>query len=156
MGSMMNDRFELGLTELVGADEQIAQNEYTPSVGVSLGDSPVSGKFESFAIISTGGDELEITGVLLIFDADPAIAEGDSAITAAEHQSLIGMVKVESGDYLLADSGGKSAYIVDTAVPFHSLETIYFSFDYTAATTINSAAGDNEVVSLNAWYVRED
>lgn len=152
---------EGGLTELVGVDEQVDQNDLSGSVGVSLegGDNFVSGEILSFLLVfseSGTGTVLEPTGQILVFDADPAISSGDTAITTAEHGTLLGIVNVEAADWLYTDANGASAYIVDTPIPFHNVKTLYFAFFNTLATAINSAAGDEELLQLNFWWRREN
>jgi len=142
---------EIGLTELVGVDEQVDQNDYSGSIEVNMGGS---GEFLAFALISTGGDEIQAAGKLFLFDADPAVSSGDTALTAAEWKTLVGVVNVAASDYV-ADSGGAVAYITDTPVPFHDTDNLYFVFKLTSATSLNSAGGDNESLELNAWYRRD-
>ena len=49
------DIYETALAELIGADEQVDQNDYGGSVAVTLGDGvrPVSGEFLSFMFFAT-------------------------------------------------------------------------------------------------------
>lgn len=153
---------ESGLTELIGKDEQIDQNDYAASVSVTLGDSGVSGRRVSgeiltFLLVSSeegSGAVLQPSGWLLIFDSDPAIAAGDTAITTAERQTLIGQVEVSSTDWI-ADANGASQFIFNQPVAFHGLTAIYLTFLLTSSTSINSAAGDDEVLDLNMWYRRD-
>jgi len=150
---------ELGLTELVGADEQVDQNDYGASVALTLGDGvrPNSGEFLSFAFYTTEtgtGAILTPQGTLLLLDADPAVAAGDTSITAAERVTVLGHVKVLAGDWK-GDANGASAYIYNQPLPFHNLQTLYAVWFHEDATTINSAAGDDEILQFNAWYRRD-
>ena len=150
---------EIALTELVGVDEQCDQNDYGASLALTLGDGvrPVSGEFLSFLFISTetGTGAIQIPlGTLLLLDADPAVAAGDTTITAAERATVIGHVKVLGADWK-GDANGASAYIYNQPIAFHNLQTIYAVWFHEDATTFNSAAGDDEILQLRAWYRRD-
>jgi len=150
---------ELGLTELVGVDEKVDQNDYSGSVDVDVspGPQPASGTFLAFAFYQTedsGGDILSVDGILYILDADPAVSSGDTALAATEWPTVLGTVAVAAADWS-ADAAGGVAYITDTEVPFHAVSTLYFVFKLTSATSINSDAGDDEQLEFNAWYRRE-
>ena len=109
---------ELGLTELIGINEAVAQNQYCASVAITLDTQPVSGELLSFALYSTEsgtGAVLQPTGKLMLLDADPATATGDTALLAAEHVTVLGIVDVAAGDWV-ADANGAVAYIVDTPI----------------------------------------
>ena len=150
---------EFGATELVGADEQVDQNDYGASVAITLGDGvrPVSGELLSFMFYThtTGtGAVLEPTGTLLLLDADPAAAAGDTALTSAENLTILGAVTLQAGDWT-SDANGARACIVDTPIAFHNLQTLYAVWLHTLATSFNDAAGDDEILQLNAWYRRD-
>ncbi len=147
---------EGGLTELIGINEQVDQNDYCGSVEVELL-HPASGEILSFALYSTedgSGSVQSPEGWLYVLDADPAIASGDTAMTAAERTTVLGRVKVESGDWE-TDANGGLAYIYDTPVPFHHLASLFFAFKLTSATSLNDAAGDDEQLEFNFWYRRD-
>jgi len=147
---------EGGLTELIGINEQVDQNDYSGSVAVAL-PGTVSGEILAVALYSTedgSGAVQQPAGWLYILDADPAVAAGDTAITAAERVTVLGRVLVEAGDWE-ADANGGLAYIVDTPVPFHALSALYFVFKLTSATSLNDGAGDDEQLEFNFWYRRE-
>lgn len=148
---------ELGLTEIVGVDEQVAQNEFAGSFSVDLpGKNPISGEFLSWAIYSTGGDELAIDANLFLLDADPAVAVGDTAMTVAEWKTVLAEVPIVNSAFAGSSAAaGNFWYTDDERVPFHALKTLYFALLLTSATTINSAGGDNELIQLNAWYRQE-
>ena len=150
---------ETTLTELIGQDEQVDQNDYGGSVAVTLGDGvrPVSGEFLSFmlAAFEDGtGAVMTPAGTLLLLDADPAVAAGDTALTFGVHVSVIGMVKVLAGDWI-SDANGAIAFIHDVPVPFHNLQTIYAVWFHQDATSFNDAGGDDEYLAFNAWYRRD-
>lgn len=150
---------ETGITELVGADEQVDQNDFGGSVALTLGDGvrPVSGEFLAFLFV-TGeigtGDVQTPAGTLLLFDVDPDVSAGDTSITQAERQSLIAQIDVTAADWI-SDANGASAYICTQPVPFHNLQTIYAVWFHTDATGFNDAGGDDESLQMNAWYRRD-
>lgn len=150
---------EIGITELVGKDEQVDQNDYGGSVAVTLGDGnlPVSGELLAFSFHSTEegtGAVQEPAGTLLLLDQDPAVAAGDTALAAAEHKTILGRVDVAAADWI-SDANGAIAYIYANPIPFHSLYTIYAVWLHTDATSFNDGAGDDEVLEFNAWYRRD-
>jgi hypothetical protein len=147
---------ELGLTELVGINEQVDQNDYSGSVDidVSPGPQPSSGVIHTWAFYQTeddGGAILSPAGTLYVLDADPAVSSGDTALAAAEWVTVVGTVTVGASDWT-TDANGSVAYIVDSPIYFHRVATLYFTFKLTSATSINSAAGDDEQLEFNGWY----
>lgn len=145
-----------GLTELIGTDEQVDQNDYGGSVGVALAER-ASGEILSFTFYSrmTGSGSVQTpAGTLLILDADPAVSAGDTSIAAAERQTVIGQVVVAAADWQ-ADANGASACITGTPIPFHALETLYFVWFHEDATSYNDAGGDDEILEFNFWYRRD-
>jgi hypothetical protein len=150
---------ETALTELIGADEQVDQNDYAGSAAVTLGDGirPCSGELLSFAFFSTEtgtGAVQTPAGILLILDADPATAAGDTAITAAERITILGHVAVAAADWQ-SDANGASAFIYNRPIPFHNLQTLYFLWFHEDAASLNDAGGDNEILQVKAWYRRD-
>jgi hypothetical protein len=147
---------EGGLTELIGTDEQVDQNDYSGSVEVSLLHT-ASGEILSVAFYSTedgSGSVQSPEGWLYVLDADPSISSGDTAMTAAARVTVLGRVKVESGDWE-TDANGGMAYIYDTPIPFHELSSLFFAFKLTSATSLNDDAGDDEQLEFNFWYRRD-
>lgn len=146
----------LGLTELIGINEQVDQNDYSASVEVEL-QYPASGEILSFAFYSTedgSGAVQSPAGWLYLFAATPAISSGDTAMTAAARITCLGRVEVAAGDWE-TDANGGMAYIYDTPIPFHYTSSLFFAFKLTSATAMNSAAGDDEQLEFNAWYRRD-
>ena len=147
---------EGGLTELIGINEQVDQNEYCASVGVALGGA-FSGEIGAVCLYSTedgSGAVQQPEGWLYVFDANPEIANGATAMTAAARSTILGRVKVASADWE-ADANGATAYLLLTEpIPFHTLSTLYFAFKLTSATSLNDAAGDDEQLEFNFWYRR--
>lgn len=147
---------EGGLTELIGVDERVDQNEYGASVGVALA-ATYSGEILSFTLTTSEsgtGAVLTPTGKLYIFDADPTIAAGDVSMTTAERRTVLGKVHVSAGDWT-ADANGATAYIVDTPVAFHALGTLYFAWWHEDAVSFNDAAGDDEQLQFDFEFRRD-
>lgn len=146
---------EGGLTELVGINEQVDQNEYSASVGVALGDT-YSGEILGIALYSTedgSGSVQTPTCKLFILDADPASTAGDTALAAAEWVTVIGRIDIDSSEWE-SDANGAMVYKA-TPVPFHALSTLYLVLKNKSATGINDAAGDDEQIECNLWYRRD-
>src|SRR3990167_1505588 len=144
---------EGGLTELIDKDDtEVSQNDYSKSVGVALGGT-YSGAITQVSLYATElgtGAVRANTGYLLIFDADPAVVAGETALTVAEWQSCI--AKVLISDWI-SDTGGGLA-TMEVNVPFHALGTLYFVFQ-NLGTAFNDAAEDDEELHVNFWYKRE-
>jgi len=152
----MSAILEGGLTELVGTDEEVNTDDYGASVGVALGGT-YSGEILSVGLYATEegtGAVQDSAGVLFIFDADPTISAGDTAMAAAEWQSIIGRVDVAAADWK-TDANGGMAYFVDVPIPFHAVGTLYFVWFHEDGTDLNDAAGDDEVLEMNFWYRRD-
>jgi len=138
---------------LVGKDEEVNTDDYGASVEAALS-SEVSGEFVQFTFVATeegSGAIQDSAGYLFIFDADPEIDAGDTAIEAAAHQSVIGVVVVAAADWII-DANGGVAVIADQPIAFHELASVYFAWKHTDAVDLNDAAGDDEVLEVNAWY----
>jgi hypothetical protein len=151
----------IGVTELVGKDEQVDQNELGAEATVTLTPitgAPVSGEFLSFMFYATEegtGAVQDSQGELLIFTSAPGLTAGDTGtgITAAEWQTCIGRIKVAASDWSTEEGGG-IAYVCDKPIPFHAIQSLYFVWYHTDATSLNDGAGDDEVLDVDAWYVR--
>jgi len=147
---------EGGLTELVGINEQVDQNEYGASVGVALGGT-YSGEILSIMLYATedgSGAVQDSAGTLFLFDADPSISAGDAAMSAAARVSVVAQIPVYAGDWK-TDANGGSVSILNKPIPFHGLSTLYFAWFHTDATSLNDAAGDDEQLEMNCWYRRD-
>lgn len=146
---------EGAVTELIGINEQVDQNEYAASVGVSLGGT-YSGEILQITLIATEdgtGAVIGQDGVLFFMDADPATTAGDTALAATEWPTVIAKIPVTGNDYS-TDAGG-GAVTITTPVAFHALSTIYVVYQHTGATSFNDAAGDDEQLEVNFWYRRD-
>lgn len=147
---------EGGLTELVGINEQVDQNDYSGSVGVALGGT-YSGEILSVAFYATEdgtGAVQDSAGILYVFDADPTISSGDTSMTAAERVTILGKIAIGAADWD-TDTNGGLAYICNQPIPFHAVSTLYFVWKHLDATALNDAAGDDEQLEFNFWYRRE-
>lgn len=143
--------FETGVTELVGKDEKVDQNDYGGSVPITVHGS---GELLSFLFIATeegDGAVQDSAGTLFILDADPAVSAGDTALALAEHQSVIGKVDVAAGDWS-TDANGGTAFECCQPVPFHEAENLWLVWLQTDATGLNDVAGDDEVLEVNIWF----
>jgi hypothetical protein len=147
----------MGVTELIGKDDQVDQNEYSESIALTF-DRPTSGELLQFTFYTWedgSGAIQDPAGTLIILDADPAnTIAGVSQISKAEHLTIIGQVAVEADDWI-TDATGGSACVTDTPIAFHDVTALYFLWFHTDATSFNDAAGDNEYLEMNAWYRKE-
>jgi len=153
----------IGVTELVGKDERTDQNELGAEVAVTIEEVtgvPASGELLAFMFYATeegSGAVQDSQGELLIFTSAPGLTAGDdgSGVSAAQWQTCIGRIKVSASDWTLdANAAGAIAYVCDKPVPFHAVSTLYFVWYHTDATSLNDAAGDDEVLDMDCWYVR--
>ena len=149
---------EGGLTELIGEDEQVDQNEYSGSIGVALA-ATCSGTIEQVTLIcgeNGDGAILKPSGTLYILDADPAVAVGDAAITAAEWATVIAKLPIAAADWGTGDAAGAVAHpVIGLPVAFHSLANLYFVWFHTLATGFNDNEAHNESLDMNFWIRRE-
>lgn len=146
---------EGGLTELVGINEQIDQNDYAGSVGVALGGS-YSGEILAVAFYATedgSGAIQDSAGILYVFDADPSVSSGATVLASGVRETTIGKLAIGSADWD-TDTNGGLAY-VPVSIPFHAVSTLYFTWKHLDATALNDAAGDDEQLEFNFWWKRE-
>jgi hypothetical protein len=155
----LNGLIEAGLTELIGPDDAaITAGEYTNTADFALSaDLDESGEILSVLLVSTEsgiGAVQTPAGTLLFFDADPNTSAGDTSLTAAEWQSLIGFVTINTTDWV-SDGSGAAAFKA-TSIPFHICSTLFVVFTTaTGSDAINAGAPDNEELDLNFWYRRD-
>ena len=155
---------ETGLTQIIGInDAAMTQNEYSSTATLSLGGT-YSGEILGFTLSSLTSDASspitgavqEGTGTVYFFDATPATTSGDTALAAAgaEHNTVIGIIKIAAADW---DSDASGAVVHKTvAIPFHALANIYCVYRTTdSVATWNSAAGDDERLNINMWFRRD-
>lgn len=148
---------EGGITELIGTDEQVDQDDYSASVGVDLG-STVSGEILQILLVSTEEDAGSVqtpSGHLIFLDADPSVSAGDTALGSGEHATIIGSVEVAADDWV-SDANGGWASIKTKPIAFHALQTIYAVWLHTDATSFNDGGTDDEVLEFNFWFRRDN
>lgn len=139
--------FETGITNLVGSDEQIDQNDYGAHIMVNLHGS---GEILGAHFMSSGGDVLEVGGKLMIFNAAVTVAAGDTSITVDERYELCGIIEVSSSDWQ-SDANGASQYIYDQPVAYNT-NWLYLVWFHESATSINSGEQDEEELDVNLFY----
>ena len=149
---------EIGITELVDKDDQVDQNDFSASIAlaVNIDALPMSGELLSVVLVTTelgSGAIMTPAGTLIFLDADPAVTAGDTAMTAAEWKTAIGTVDIAASDWISDAAGG--LVFKQIAVPFHELSNVYAVWLHTDATSLNSAAGDDEEMHVNVWYRRD-
>ena len=150
---------ETGITQIIGInDAAMTINEYSSTANLVLGGT-FSGEILGFILSSlesgTGAVQ-EGTGTVYFFDADPNTTSGDPDLAAAgaEHNTVIGIVKISAADW---DSDANGAVVHKTvAIPFHALATIFCVYRTTDAAALwNSAAADDERLNINMWFRRD-
>jgi hypothetical protein len=143
------------VTELVGIDEEVNTNDYSGSVGVDL-KAVCSGAIVAATLYATEdgtGAVQDSAGSLMVFDADPDIDSGATAISAANWLKCIGSFGITAGLWVTDANGGMVSRGSGSAyVPFQSLETLYFVWFHTDAQDLNDAGGDNEQLEFRFWY----
>jgi len=155
----IRELLEGGLTELVGINEAaMAQNTFSDEVAVTL--SPTSsGEILKLCIYATeddaggGGTIIAEDGTLFVFDVDPTTTVADTTLDAANFITAVATFTLSGGDYYSDANGAVNCQ--KTNEMFHSLGTLYFVYRQEGATTINSAAGDDEQIEFNFWYRRD-
>lgn len=148
---------EVGLTELIDKDDQVDQDDFSASKALALGGT-YSGELLSVVLVSTElgtGTVLTPAGTLILFDANPTITAGDTALSVAEWQSVIGSVAIAAADWVGGVTQGGAEVFKAIAIPFHALATIYAVWFHTDAAGFNDAAGDDEELHINLWYRRD-
>jgi len=150
---------ETGMQTLIGADDQVTQYDYGPTVDVTVGsDQPASGLIRQLTFVSGeagGGAVLSEAGVLYVLDADPNTSVGDANLTLAELETVIAKFEVAAADWKEENSGAAGCVAhYKGEWPFHACSTLYLVYYHEGATTYNSAAGDEETLKVNIWYER--
>jgi hypothetical protein len=145
---------ESALTELVGANETVAQNEYGAGTAIPVSISAAGGIIKSLILSQVeldAGAILSVAGVLVFFTADPICAVGDTALTSTAWGRAVGTVTVAAGDWV-TDANGGVALKSGLDIPFPRLANLWCVFKLTSATSINSGATDDEVLSIKVYY----
>jgi len=144
---------ETGVTELIGADEQASQYDYSEGTEIALGGS-YSGEILNVTLILSG--TLSEAGTLLIFDADPSVTLADANLATASWLLAIGKIDVAAGNWFEENSGGTGA-VATFAEPiaFHSLSSLWVAYYHEGSTQWNSLAADNETLDIQVEYRRD-
>ncbi len=150
---------ETGITQIIGInDAEMTQNEYSSTADLSLGGT-FSGEILGFILSSLEsgtGAVNEGSGEVFFFDADPDTTSGNTTLAAAgaEHNTVIGMIKIAAGEWSSDANGGVVQKTV--AIPFHALATIFCVYRTTGAgTTWNTDAAHDERLNINMWFRRD-
>lgn len=143
---------ESASTELIGKDDTgVAASRWSKSAQIVFGGA-LQGEITSLVLTSTeeGSGAVQVPLCYIVFfDADPAITANDATITAAEWQTVIGTVTVLAADWVAVDANGSSVFKAGLQVPVRNMRSVYVAILLGAAmTTINSAAGDDEVFDI--------
>ena len=151
------------LTELIGINERVDQNEYSASVGVSMtSGSPVSGSVSGEVLHTTlyshatgSGSVLTPAGTLMFCNGDPnMVTSGSTAMPVAVRRSIIGQIVVAVADWK-DDALGASVTIPYQPLAFHELSSIYLVWFHEDATAYNDNAADDEILEADFWYRRD-
>lgn len=142
---------EVAVFEVVGINEQVDASEYADEVSFA----PVgTGKIVKICVITseTGSGVILTPAVnIIFFDADPTITVGDASITAAEAATIVADLSFSAADYQTDAAQGHNCQEVEES--FHSI-TFATIFLQAGEVSVNSAAGDDEIVQLHIWYRR--
>lgn len=154
-----------GYVELIDGDTQIDQYDWSASTAISLLPERdflhISGAQFKFLFAGAGtGAALHPAGTLYFFRADPEITAGDTAITETQVDLIIAKLDIAADDWttLVTDtlewaSFGAMWFGADAeTIKLLKLHTIYVSFYYEGATTINSLAADAESLEVRFIY----
>jgi len=152
---------QVGPTEIIGADDaEVAASEYSNTVDFTMdpraNGNGVSGEILSIGMVSIGSTVQQPAFDLYIFDEDPDVSAGDSALVAdaVEHLTLVAVVPFSSADWFSDASGGFCYRQI--AVPFQVVTKLYVVMRPAAGSTaINSSGGDDESFKVTFWYRRD-
>jgi len=152
---------QVGPTEIIGInDAEVAASEYSNTVDFTMdpraNGNGVSGEILSIGMVSIGSTVQQPAFDLYIFDEDPDVSAGDSALVAdaVEHLTLVAVVPFSSADWFSDASGGFCYRQI--AVPFQVVTKLYVVMRPAAGSTaINNSEGDNESFKVTFWYRRD-
>lgn len=134
---------------LIGDSVTIAQNQWSAAVEVPLGVA-ASGEITSVLLYQwetgTGAILSDLYGRLAIFDSDPSLAAAATALTAAQTAKLVGELAWLNAELVTDATSGRLFGV--TSIPFKPVTSLWASFFSMGATSINSAAGDDELVAV--------
>lgn len=143
----------IALTEIVDKDDtEVSLNDYSKSVTVALGGT-YSGEILKVTVYASElgtGSVPANSGTLYLFDTNPTVASGDTALAAADWPTAIAQLPI---DVWKSDANGGMCE-VECSVPFHALANLYLCFR-NLGQAINDAAGDDEEIHARFWWRRE-
>jgi hypothetical protein len=97
-------------------------------------------------------------GNVLVFDEDPAITAGDTALTIAQRRKVLADIAVSAGDWLTDSSSGHASVLLESPIYFGSTDTLklWAAWYHTDAAALNDGATDDEVLEARFWGHRCD
>jgi hypothetical protein len=154
--------------ELVGVDEQVAQNTWGGSVQIPF-KAETQGIFVHTVLARQGYDKaagafLSLTGKIVFFMGDPAVAAGTAlaALTRAQVNKIVAVVDVAAADWYNMDDVGTDASALavlhmaanEGVIPLPRMADgdLYAAWLHTLATAINSGATDQEDIYVKLVY----
>lgn len=144
---------EVGITELIGVDEEVNTDDFGASVQVDLAETATSGEILSVCLYSDGGGIQTSAGVLYVYDVDPQILSGITTTSNVTNTMVVGQKTFYASDWSADASSARACMAI--ALPFHDVRYLYFAWLHTDATDLNDAGGDNERLQMNVW-IRSD
>jgi hypothetical protein len=151
MGANDKPIVKKGPVELVGINEQVDQAEYGGAVSLALSSEGHSGEILNVTLVSTEEDAGSVqtpAGILYIFNADPSISPGDTAMAAASRLLEVGQVSIAAADWK-ADANGASVTKA-AAISFELLTALWFAWYHEDATSLNDGGTDDERLQLSS------
>ena len=147
-----------GQVTLVGINNAVDQNKWSPSVALSLdvGETVLGSYIKAVRLIageSGSGSVIKSVGDVVFFNADPAIASNDAAITAAEWLTVVGHATFAAANYTTGDALGAVAQ-ANVEIPLPPTSTLWAALLKTDAAALNDAAGDDEFLILEVMYTK--
>ncbi len=144
---------ELGITELIGINEQVDAAEYGASVTTTLAGTGAITKVCLVATEDGSGTVLKPNGTLILFDADPAIVAGDASITAGERVTILAQLTFSDTDYQEDANGASNCQATEEI--YHTSAVFASWFLASGEASFNDAGADDEQLELNVWYRRD-
>lgn len=154
-GDPASNLTELGVTELIGINEQVSASQYSASVSITLAGP---GDIVKVCLMATeddaggGGAVFTPAGDLILFDTDPAIATDDATITNAERLTIVSVMTFATANWQSDANGAVNCQ--KTNEVFHGSTLFATWHSATGETQWNSAAGDDEQLEFNLWFKR--
>lgn len=146
----------IGPIVMVTDAEVIAASQWSKSSTVALG-AKYEGWITGFSLSIEAALNLALPQCTLVFfDADPALANAAVALGAGEWATSIGHSELVTADWV-GDTLGGVASKSELTIEFPELSNLYAAIFLTAAeASINNAAGDDHVLTLNVLTRRNN